>query len=706
MMLKFKNESWARSCAHIAVGIGSAALLLTFAGCGVGPAATPQSVANATFAGVVHGGQNPVSFGHVALFATTSTGYNGTLTPLATTESDANGNFQFTTSYTCPGDQQAYVVASGGNPGLSVPVDNSAIFLVAALGPCANVKSSFIVINEVTTVAAAYALSGFAPAGGAGMTETAVVAGTPMPGITTSSTNPKGLADAFANAANIVDISHGTAYTSTPTTSANGIVPLNTINALGDILQGCVNEDTASSCSSLFTAATPPAGTGISAPQNVFQAALNIAQYPANHVPDLFNLISAFAAFPTTLAQPNDWTLGITYTAPLLVSASGLGIDANDNVYVTGKTYLIDFSPQGEPLTTSNLAPTVTSGHTLRYIAFDLFGNAFITDDSATGIYEYQPTSSTATFLSYNTAPANTTSPTAVINANTYGITVDGLGDVFTSSYSKATCGTVGCNLFEFPSSATTTPTAYPAYTPFSSFSSFAVPQPTGALGGARSIAYDVKTNNIWYTAIDDNLAGLFKVTPSTSGVATATAGPTTITDLGTEAGTPATNTAYGTISVAVDATSNAWFVVSGGPATTGKSATATIPAALYPVSSAGTLGSAVTGGGMDAPTQVIVDGNNNLFVANGSTSATDSAIVEYSPALGAFLSASPGFIPSSTGVLYEPQYLEVDRAGALWIASSGSGSSTSKPANLIQILGVAAPVNPVQAAGQYGVKP
>jgi hypothetical protein len=54
---------------------------------------------------------------------------------------------------------------------------------------------------------------------------------------------------------------------------------------------------------------------------------------------------------------------------------------------------------------------------------------------------------------------------------------------------------------------------------------------------------------------------------------------------------------------------------------------------------------------------------------------------------------------------LYEPAYVAVDRSGAVWTLSSGSNGATSL-ANLVQILGVGTPVNPVQAAGQYGVKP
>jgi hypothetical protein len=565
-----------------------------------------------------------------------------------------------------------------------------------------------VTVNEVTTVAFAYALSGFLPAGGAGITYAAISGGGPMPGVTTSATNVQGLTDAFGNAANIVNVASGTAYTATSATNSFGVVPQATIYALADILQDCVNATgpTATPCGGtgkLFASATPPAASGVAAPANTLQAALDIARYPGNNVGPLFGLVSGQAAFvaATPLANaPNDWTLGITYTFPgtasnTFVSASGLGVNAQDQVYVAGSGYLIDFSPQGAQLTSTSLLAKysgITSSDSLREIQFDKNGNLFVTDGNYTGVYEYTTGGSVAP-LNFNV------SPVSEANNNTYGIAIDGLNDVWTTSYSKSTCATVTCPLIEFASGT--------SYSPFKTFSGYSPTQPTGALGGARGMAFDVKTGNIWITAIDDNLAEVFNVTPSASGAASAGAGPVQVTGLGAEAGNPSSNTAYGSISVAIDATSRAWIVIAGGPAVTSSKSTAAIPGAIYPVTVSGstaTVGTAVTGGGLNTPTQVVIDGNGNLFIANGSGSSSASAVVAYSPAMSAFLSPSTGFIPSSTGVLYEPSYLQVDRSGAIWTLSSGSG--TTHPANLLQILGVAAPTDPVLADGNYGVKP
>jgi hypothetical protein len=699
---------FSRSCGRVlAVLVSTGALAL--AGCGIGVTATPLDATHLAFSGTVHGGQQPIANSNIAIFATSRSGYNGTLAPIASTTTNASGIFTFASTGTCPSGQQAYIVATGGNPGLSGTVDNSAIFLVAALGPCTGINAGMLVdINEVTTVAAAYALSGFAPASGAGMTEAAVVLGTTMPGITTSSSNVQGLSDGFANANNIVNTVTGLAYTATPATGSTGVVPQSTIHALADILQVCVNSSGPSStgCTSVtsgtpsngvLTLATPPSGSGIATPVNVWQAALDIAQYPGNNVTALYNLISTSPAFAYSLSgPPNDWTIGITYTGSLLVSGTGLGISSTDQVYVAGAGYLLNFSAQGAGGGTNLLsgASSITTSDSLREIAFDKNGNLFVTDGAVTGVYEYNPTSTATTFRNFDVAPASET------NANTYAIAVDGDNDVWTTSYSKATCASVTCPLVEFPSTATASP-SYVAYTPFSTFSTYTAPQPAGALGGARGLAYDVKTGNVWITAIDDNLAEIFQTTPSTAGVASASAAPIQLTGLGTEAGTPASNTGYGTIAVAVDSTSRGWIVTAGG-------------AAVTPVSKAGVVGTAVSAGGLSGGGlgSVVIDGNNNVFVGSAASAST-SAVIAYSPSLGGFLSPNIGLAPGATYAtgalssdnLYEPTYLQVDKSGALWALSSGS-NATGKPANLVQILGVAAPTDPVLADGNYGAKP
>ena len=801
---------------RITAGLGSTILSLVLAGCAVsgpigGPTSPGEALQNVALSGAVHGGQPPVTKSNIALFATSSAGYNGTLTPLATTQTDTSGNFNITTTIVCPTDttSQTYLVSTGGNPGLTTGTDNSAIFLVAALGNCRNLSNfPYVVINEVTTVAAAYALSGFAPVGGAGMTEAAEEGGT-MAGFTTSSTNTQGLTDGFANATNIVNVATGSAN-STPSGGASGTVPAGTINALADILQDCVNSTlpTSTACNNLFGAATPPTGSGITKPANVFQAALDIAQYPGNNVGTLFGLISSQASFePTVSAAPNDWTIGVVYTyaATVLKSGLGMGIDNYDNVYITGSTAnttspnetdLIVVSPQGV-LGSSTLMGTTSTANNIRWIAFDASNNAYMANGNTTTIYKFAPATpsnpangGTLTPLSYSGINGNT---------NTYAVAVDQDGDVWTQTYKKSTClnapsgsNTAGCALMEFPVSSLTSPV--------DTFSTVQDLEPSTAAdgGGARGVAFDVNTGNVWTTDIVSSNLSLFNVTPSATTAATASAAPSNV--IVSSAADSNETLGDGSVSVAVDATHNAWVVVDGSGLANASPAP-TIPPCLYKVTPALAVTSMPSGattpciaGGLSSPGYLAIDGSGNIFIANngGNNQAgglgTVGAVVEFSPTLNTYLSPNYGFSPSATysgagsgatatatlsgtgvasiavgaggtgyinppgvtitsasgtgatatasvsgGVvvginvtnagtgyltsptvtigtlfgsqLYEPAYVAVDRSGAMWALSSGSNGATSL-ANLVQILGVATPVNPVQAAGQYGVKP
>ena len=791
-----------RACAVIAL---NAALLLS--GCAIGSVAGPAtgSDANLSLGGHVHGGQQPVTSSHIALFSTVSSGlgntaYGGSATLLATATTDANGNFLITSSYTCPAQQQAYIVATGGNPGLTTSTDNSAIFLMAALGPCTGIGAGTQVdIDEVTTVAAAYALSGFLPAGAAGLTESAVTStsvGGTMPGITTSSVNTQGLSDAFANANNIVNFTAGVAYTTTPqssTTNGSGVVPQSTIHALADILQTCVNSSgpTQPACTSLFTAAKPPTGSSITAaPVNVLQAIVDIALNPGNNVATLFGLINSSPAFPYTLtAAPNDWTIGITYnySSTVLNKAVGMGIDNYDNVYVTGSvaaatgTDLLIMSPQGLLLNSSAMS-TVATSNNIRNIAFDSSNNAYMPNGSPSTPFIYKFTPNTSNSPGSGGAVSQLSYSTVSGTLNTYAVAVDQNNDIWTEGYKASTCAvsspessnTFGCFLMEFPA---TSPAA-----PVSSWPTLSDFQP--GIGGARGLAFDVKTGNIWTTDVNNSNLTLFNVGTGTPAASAAAASVI----LSTAANT---TTGVGSVSVAVDGSSNAWAVVLGNAPTT------TVPAGLYKVTTA-LSPTLISGGNLQTPGYLAIDGNGNIFIANNSGGGaagglgTVGAIEEYSPSFssgtGAWLSPNYGFTPSAiyagagsgatatatlsgttvgsitvgaggsgytgtpgvtitsgsgtgatavatmsggvvTGItvtnpgtgyatvptvtigtlygsaLYEPRYVSVDKSGAIWTLSSGSNGATSL-ANLIQILGVAAPTDPVLADGKYGVKP
>ncbi len=704
-------------------------------GCGIGVPAGPDRMPGADIAGNVHGGQNPVTSSNVALFATgkdTATGYTppnaygSTPLFLAGTTSDSNGNFSFSgTTYTCPADDDVYMVAAGGDPGLTpTTTDNSAIFLVAALGTCSGLSSiPTVTINEATTVAAAYALSGFAPVGGAGMTEAAVKAATvaaPGGGITSTTSNNQGLLDAFSNAVNISNIQAGTIYSTTP---SGGTATSNIANALADILQDCVNSSGPGStpCKNLFAAATPP-GTSPTVPANSWQAALNIVQYPGNKVGTLFSLISAQAAFPESLTTaPNDWSYGVTYTSPLLYSPQGLVADASDNIYVTGSynasapavdAALVKFSSVGgsptDLVTTTQLS--ASDGSVGRYAAVDKNGNIWLSDHASAAQVDEYTTGGTVTTSAYTSVDTDT---------NNYGIAADEDGDIWTSSYKNGGCGTGKsiCELVEFADKSNTT------YTPFVTFSTYTVTTP--GVGGSRDVVYDAMRNNIWISDINESDIQFFPVTPTGSNTAATAAAAATLFTLGTGTNDPA-NYAYGSQGVAIDKSGDAWVVVVGGPAvTTGTNTSNAVNSALYEiVASTTATPSLISGGSFNSPAYNVIDGNNNVFIANsGSSTTTDySSVLEYNTALSSFVSPNIGFAPGSTytanGVgsctssvgcllgdsMYKAGNILVDRSGALWLLS-GSNATTLQ-GSLTQILGVAAPTDPVLADGVYGARP
>ncbi|MDE0854086.1 MAG: hypothetical protein OSA97_06650, partial [Nevskia sp.] len=294
----YRGKRWMAQAGRLYLGgalLGAGALSLAACSCGdtaTGGSAGPASVAG----GKTMGGQQPIKNATVTLYAAGSGGYGqgSALTPTATT--DANGAWNI--SFACPAaGTQIYVVVSGGDAGGGT---NSAIALSALLGHCgdsSNPLPTNAVIDEVTTVAAVYALNPFLSADGT------------QPG--TSSGNATGLANAVGTLANLVDLPSGSAVSvsgGTLPSGASGTSPASALNTLADILAACVNSSGASSsqCSTLFSNAL----SGSTAPTTTLQAALNIARNPGANVANLYALSSTTSPFqPILTAAPGDFTL-------------------------------------------------------------------------------------------------------------------------------------------------------------------------------------------------------------------------------------------------------------------------------------------------------------------------------------------------------------------------------------------------------------
>jgi hypothetical protein len=288
--------------------------------------------------GQVEGGQQGVSGSTIQLYTVGATGNGSAATPMLTeaVTTDAGGSFSISNAYTC-GDSgasnQVYIVATGGNPGQTSGTDNKALVMVAALGPCSNLSTTpNIFINELTTVAAAWALAPFTASAGS---------------IGASPSNAAGIENAFLDAGLLANTINGTPAT----LPSNLAIETGKLNALADAIAGCVNSDGTTACSPLFTAAT----VGSSTPTDTFTAALNIVKHPGQNVMAVYKAIGTYVPFATTLTQaPNDWTMSLTVTGGGLDMPTALGIDSQNNIWVANQDGpLSAFNAQGNPLSST-----------------------------------------------------------------------------------------------------------------------------------------------------------------------------------------------------------------------------------------------------------------------------------------------------------------------------------------------------------------
>lgn len=319
--------------------VGSLAVSLALAGCGTG-AITTATGGSLAIIGNVHGGVQPVTGASIQLFAAGTGGNGSQATSLLTSPvvTDSHGGFSLTGNYQCPSSgTQVYLAARGGNPGFSTSVNNQALVLLSALGNCGDLLANpgrFIQLNEVSTVAAVYALAQFTTA---------------YDHIGASATNTVGINNAFRDAQLLADPSTGMAAA----LPANLAIESGKLYALADAIVPCVNSDGGAACAPLFAAATPSGG---SAPTDVLAALLNIAKNPGRNVAAVFNAISSTPPYPTTLTTvPNDWTMSLTVTGGGISGPTAIGLDSQGNVWASnygdlGTAGLVGYSPQGTPL--------------------------------------------------------------------------------------------------------------------------------------------------------------------------------------------------------------------------------------------------------------------------------------------------------------------------------------------------------------------
>jgi hypothetical protein len=280
--------------------------------------------------------------------------YSVQATQIASTTTAKDGSFTIPVGYDCPSpSSQMYLVAAGGSAGTSSP--NADLALMTALGSCSNLSSAPVVVNEVTTIASAFATGPFSANDALYGTSSYLYLGT-------SASNITGLVNAFAAVNNLVDITTGQTRFVTP--AGNGTVPYAYINYLADILNACAItlggvEGDGSACGTLLYgtdllnakglvtgkgtylgSSTPPADT--------LQAAFNFAQvarynavteYKINAGWDLATTASPFQPIQALeMSNYTSYPISIHYTGGGISSASKVGTLATDvggNVWIT-----------------------------------------------------------------------------------------------------------------------------------------------------------------------------------------------------------------------------------------------------------------------------------------------------------------------------------------------------------------------------------
>lgn len=561
----------------------------------------------------------------VEIFAAGASGYGsgGTLLANAAT-TDASGNFTLDGNVACPSaSAPIYITASGGTVGSAA--SNSAIGMMAAIGTCGSLSTPpTITVDEVTTVAAVWALAPFLKAGGH---------------LGTSSGNAQGLVNAFDNVNNLVTLATGAAPgTSAP---ANATIPTTKINTLADILAACVDSSSSTACSTLFAAATPAGG---SAPDNTLDAALSIARNPGSNVAALFALASTAAPFqPALTAAPPDWTLAVTYKGGGLSTPGSIALDATGNVWVANYfASVTELSNSGQVV--SPAGGFTGGGLTESYgLTANSDGSVWVTDEQSTGSVNGGEGSVTV----LNSAGTVTSGASGYSGGGVFfpiAAAADTDGSVWIANY-----GDSSATRFSLAGSAISSSTGFGS----------------GQLEGPVAVAIDA-SHNAWFANQAAASGSVTSISADGTKVNTIVVGGEAPSGIATDSVADSANAATGHV----------W---------TANYYTASVSElALHSDGSVTVISAGYTGGGLEHPNGITVDGAGNVWVGNYRGSSITELAGAGSSAPGTPISPSTGF--GSDASLTAPFAVAVDASGNVWVSNQGSSTIT-------QFVGTATPV-------------
>jgi PKD repeat protein len=606
-----------------------------------GTATTKATIgaSGSTVTGSVYSGNQPISGAHVHLLAANTTGYGKPSVSLleGTGYSDSAGSYVPTSSdgsftltsadYTCPVGAQVYIYALGGMIGTFT---NSAAGLLADPGSCSSLGNSVVWVNEVSTIAAAYAFAGFA-------TDATHVSssGTALAQV--------GIQNAFANAANLASISTGTALYTTP--AGNGVAPQWNLDTLANILNACVDSSgtitgppNPTACYTLFNNALSGGSSG-TIPSDTATAVINIAHNPGSNLATLFSLQVANPPFiPYLTTQPWDFTLGIRFTGGGVFQPLAIAIDGSGNAWMVNQRNTDDLYSVSE-LSSSGAPLSGADGYTgggldyPQYIAIDGSGNAWTANIFGDNLVEF---SSSGSVLSGAKGYSTGGSP--------FGMAIDGFGNAWTNDAATNA-------LIEFSSSG--------------SILSGANGYTGGGLSGGEGIAID-GSENVWI--VDAGAGAVSKF--SNSGVPLSPSG-----------GYPAGGMLNSPI--AIDNSGSVWLTYDVYNSNS-----------VTKLSNSGAVLSGpngFTGGNLDEPLAIAIDGAGNAWIANYGyvkPGIVNGTVVELSNS-GSVLSGD-GY--DGGGTINSPEQIAIDGSGNVWILNTGS--------DVGEIIGVATPVVTPLAAG------
>jgi hypothetical protein len=593
------------------------------------------TVTAVAFQGQVLSGTTPVNGASIQLYAAGATGNMSAATPMLTQAvfTDPLGMFQLgnytcgqsSTGQTIPATAQLYLVATGGTTSTTSTTSNPALTMVTAVGLCTNLTAtSFDTLNEITTAAAAWSLAPFA--------SSATTLGA-------TATNTLGITNAFLDAALLANPATG----APATLAANLTVETAKLSALADALSTCAT----TTCSALFTAATPPSGT---TPTDTFTAALNITHNPGQNVAAIFATIPTTPPFATTLtASPNDWTMSLTVSGGGLNMPTALGIDTLNNIWVANYNGpLSAFNPQGTPLSSTGFGVgAIANSYGL---AIDPSNNIWVTNANAPGgngsVTEFFGISNPTPGASTNFTDGSYDVPYAIAAApggNMYLVNSGNSSVTVLSSTGADIAPDLGAplNLVAFPLAT--------------------------AIDSTHGFWLSGETNVVHY------------------------AGPNAPTPGSLLANVTCCGESFG---MATDASGNLWVADFLGPGTNGGGAVAEIV-----TDSSGNATAPISGlvtGGIDYPISVAVDAAQNVFFSNNiGNSITELAGSASTLPAGTALSPSTGVYGNGgfglDSSLFDPFTLLPDRSGNLWVSNQGLNAIT-------MFFGLAAPtVTPLQ---------